>query len=119
QFTAVWFKGKIHRRAANIEQGDEFAVFQIDGGHLRRAGARDECLAVIGENGNVLGLMADGDRAAHSKSARVDKRNRITFAIADNDGCSVGRDAGEARRSANANGGDDLALIKVDDVYIG
>jgi hypothetical protein len=76
----------MHWSLADVEQRQYLVILQIEGSHLRRAGAGHERLARVRQNCDVLGLFTYGQRRPDSQLLRIDQRDAIIAAIAHHDG---------------------------------
>ena len=118
QLAAVGFQRQADRRASYVQQchqavGFLVAARQSNRGDLRGARARDECLARIGQDGNLLRLLADGQSRAHAQPFCVDKRHGVVAAIADHDRRAIRRDSGQAWRGAHRHISNHLPLLEI------
>ena len=116
---AVRFQRKTHWRLSDIEEREQLVVLEINAGNLARSRTRNERLAGIGQDGDVLGMDADGDGGTHGEARGVDNGDGVVGAIADDDGGSVGRDAGESGTSANVKRGRDSMTVEIKHRNIG
>src|SRR5581483_6413838 len=91
----------------------------IDCGDLSRAGARYKSLAALGQDRDVLGLLAHLDGGAHSESRGLDDGNRTVGAVAYHHQLAVGRNARQPRRTADPNIGYDFVVLEVNHRHVG
>src|SRR5229473_8193136 len=86
QFSAVRFQRKAHRRFSDIEERQQLVVLQINTGNLPRSRTGHKRLAGIRQDGDVLGMDADGDGGTHGEGRGVDNGDRVVGAIGDDYG---------------------------------
>src|ERR1700675_2188693 len=119
QFPAVRFQRETHWRFSDIKERKQLVVFEINTGNLARSRTGHERLAGIRQDGDVLGMDADGDGGTHGEARGIDNGDGVIGAIGDNYGGSVGRDAGESGTSADMKRSRDSTTVEIKHRNIG
>src|SRR5271157_4066826 len=115
QLTAIGFHRKLDGQLAYVEKRQQPVGFQVNGGKLVRAWTCDERLAVIGEDDDVLRLLANWHSAAHRELGRVKDGDGVVGTIAHDHELPVRRNFRQTRSAAYANSSDHRALGNIYD----